>query len=76
MDLEYIQQLEDVKVDTRTDDPYTRELPSAVAWAMKNNITNGTTPTTFSPTESVTRGHIVTFLFRFAATDDGKRVLK
>ena len=36
----------------------------AVAWAVENGVTNGTTATTFSPNASCTRGQIVTFLYR------------
>ena len=37
---------------------------SAVCWAVNNNITSGTSETTFSPDEICSRGQIVTFLFR------------
>ena len=37
---------------------------NAVLWANQNNVTNGTTSTTFSPNQACTRGHIVTFLYR------------
>ena len=37
----------------------------AVAWAVEKGITNGTTPTTFAPDATCTRGQIVTFLWRF-----------
>ncbi|MBR3348545.1 MAG: S-layer homology domain-containing protein, partial [Solobacterium sp.] len=36
----------------------------AVLWALENNVTTGTSPDTFSPNENVTRGQIVTFLYR------------
>jgi hypothetical protein len=36
----------------------------AVAWAVEQGITNGTSTTTFSPDETCTRAHIVTFLYR------------
>ncbi len=36
----------------------------AVVWAASNDITKGTTDTTFSPNESCTRAQIVTFLYR------------
>ena len=36
----------------------------AVVWAVENGITTGTTPTTFSPDLTVTRGMAVTFLWR------------
>lgn len=38
----------------------------AVYWAAKNDITNGTSATTFSPEAPVTRGQMVTFLYRLA----------
>ncbi len=37
----------------------------AVLWAVKENITKGTTNTTFSPNADCTRAQIVTFLYRF-----------
>ena len=37
---------------------------NAVAWAVKENVTAGTSATTFSPNETCTRGQIVTFLYR------------
>ena len=36
----------------------------AVLWAVENGITNGTSTTTFSPENSVTRGQMITFLYR------------
>lgn len=36
----------------------------AVAWAVKEGITNGTGATTFSPDDTCTRGQIITFLWR------------
>ncbi len=36
----------------------------AVNWAVANNVTNGTSDTTFSPDDNCTRGQIVTFLYR------------
>lgn len=36
----------------------------AVLWAVENGITTGTSNTTFSPEETVTRGQFVTFLWR------------
>ena len=46
----------DVKSDTFYAD--------AVNWAVANNVTNGTSDTTFSPDDNCTRGQIVTFLYR------------
>ena len=37
---------------------------AAVLWAVANGVTNGTTATTFSPNVTVTRAHMVTFLWR------------
>ena len=37
---------------------------SAVQWAVKNGITNGTSDTAFSPSDTCTRGQVVTFLWR------------
>ena len=36
----------------------------AVSWAVANNVTNGTSNTTFSPNADCTRAEIVTFLYR------------
>ena len=36
----------------------------AVAWAVENGVTNGTTDSTFSPSNGCPRAQIVTFLFR------------
>ncbi|MBS4880758.1 MAG: S-layer homology domain-containing protein [Firmicutes bacterium] len=40
----------------------------AVAWAVSEGITTGTSATTFSPNASCTRGQIVTFLWRAAGS--------
>ena len=37
----------------------------AVLWAVEHKVTAGTSPTTFSPGATCTRGQIVTFLWRF-----------
>ena len=36
----------------------------SVDWAVENVITNGTSPTTFSPNNPCTRNHVITFLWR------------
>ena len=36
----------------------------AMMWAVENEITTGTSPTMFSPSDSCTRGQVVTFLYR------------
>jgi hypothetical protein len=38
----------------------------AVAWAVANEITKGTSETTFSPDDDCTRAQVVTFLWRYA----------
>lgn len=47
--------------DDVAQDAYYRE---AVEWALKNGITGGTTPSTFSPDTTCTRAQTVTFLWR------------
>ena len=42
----------------------------AVAWAVENGITSGTSKTTFSPNSTCTRGQIVTFLWRFVGSPE------
>ena len=48
------------------DVPSDKYYAKAVAWAVENGITNGTTDTTFGPDEICTRAHGVTFLSRAA----------
>ena len=40
------------------------DYAKAVAWAVANSVTSGTSDTTFSPDDTCTRGQIVTFLNR------------
>jgi len=47
-----------------TDVPAGSDYAQAVAWAVENGITSGTSRTTFSPDTTCTRGQIVTFLYR------------
>lgn len=47
-----------------TDVAATSPFAPAISWAVEKSITNGTTPTTFSPGSTCTRGHILTFLWR------------
>ena len=42
----------------------------AVAWAIEQVVTKGTSETTFSPDMICTRAHIVTFIARFAGIED------
>ncbi len=41
---------------------------NAILWAVEQGITAGTTPTTFSPNETVSRGQCMTFLYRAAGS--------
>ena len=36
----------------------------AVLWAVENGVTTGVSPTRFQPEAAVTRGQIVTFIYR------------
>ncbi len=47
-----------------TDVPANAPYAEAVAWAVENGITSGTSETTFSPDAVCDRGQIVTFLYR------------
>lgn len=49
----------------------------AVSWAVEQEITNGTSTTTFSPDEICSRAQIVTFLYRDVGNDelDGSTVI-
>ena len=47
-----------------SDVPTGKYYTNAVLWALKNNITQGRTATTFGPDDACTRGHVVTFLYR------------
>ena len=41
----------------------------AVLWSVQNEITNGTTSTTFSPNRALKKGEFLTFLYRYAEND-------
>ena len=45
---------------------------AAVNWAVAQGVTTGRTETTFAPTETCTRGNIVTFLYRAETTPAGE----
>ena len=47
-----------------TDVPANADYAQAVAWAVEQGVTAGTSATTFSPDSICTRGQIVTFLYR------------
>ncbi len=50
-----------------TDIKKTASYYKAVLWAVENNITTGTSATSFSPGKTCTRGQVVTFLYRALA---------
>lgn len=52
-----------------TDVPSDASYAQAVAWAVKEGITTGSSATTFSPSSICSRGQIITFLYR-AASDE------
>lgn len=49
-----------------TDVPENQWFTDAVLWALDASITAGTSATTFSPHENVTREQLVTFFYRYA----------
>lgn len=53
-----------IKSSSLTDLPNDGRRKQAIIWATEENITQGTTATTFSPDNICTRGQIVTFLYR------------
>lgn len=56
---------EDVTADKEFNDvPSGSDYAMAIAWAVSNGVTSGTSDTTFSPDEICSRGQIVTFLNR------------
>ena len=60
---------------TPAENPFTDIRDSAyyhdpVLWAVANNVTNGTSDSTFSPDEGCTRAQVVTFLWRAAGKPD------
>ncbi|MFT5201415.1 MAG: hypothetical protein ACI9C1_000790 [Candidatus Aldehydirespiratoraceae bacterium] len=52
-------------VDTQSE---SAEFRRAIGWLQTTKITTGTSPTTFDPSGSVSRGQMVTFLHRLAQT--------
>ena len=43
---------------------------AGVSWMAHNGITTGTSPTTFAPDATLTRGHLITFLYRYQSKPD------
>ncbi len=48
-----------------TDVPASSPYAAAIAWAIENGVTTGTTDTTFNPDQICPRVHIVAFLYRY-----------
>ena len=57
-----------------TDVPDGQWYTDAVLWAAENNITDGTSETTFSPNTPLTREQMATFLYRFANFEAGEPI--
>ena len=51
-----------------TDVPADAYYADAVAWAVENGITSGTSATTFSPNDTCTRAQIISFMWRAAGS--------
>ena len=49
-----------------SDVPASAFYAEAVKWLKAEGITTGTSPTTFSPGDAVTRGQMAAFLYRYA----------
>ena len=58
-----------------TDVPADAWYADAVLWAVENGITIGTSDTTFSPEQTCTRAHAVTFLWRAMGKEDPTLIL-
>ena len=59
-------------VNPFTDVKSTDYYYDAVLWAVENGVTNGTTPTKFSPNMICTRAQMVTFLWRAAGSPSAR----
>lgn len=57
-----------------TDVPDGQWYTDAVLWAAENGITDGTSETTFSPNNPLTREQMATFLYRFANFEAGEPI--
>lgn len=53
-----------------TDVPSTAYYYEPVKWAVENGVTSGTTATTFSPNNTCTNAHILTFMWRAAGSPE------
>lgn len=60
--------------------PFSDVLPgryyyNAVGWAYENGITNGTSPSSFSPLQIIDKQHLIIMLYRFAEYLELERIL-
>lgn len=62
VNLDTVRMFQDIQPDSSLESVTSLQ---AVAWAVQQGITNGTTPTAFSPDKACTRGQIVTFMYRY-----------
>jgi YD repeat-containing protein len=58
-----------------TDVPASTWYTQAVAWAAETGAVNGTTPTTFAPTDPVTREQLATIFYRYTQSIQGDTAL-
>ncbi|MBE6726487.1 MAG: S-layer homology domain-containing protein [Ruminococcaceae bacterium] len=58
--------------DSFADVPADSYYAPAVLWALDNGVTTGTSVTTFSPSDTCTRGQVVTFLWRASGRPEPK----
>lgn len=68
VEVTFVEEEAPITVPTFVDVPADAYFADAVAWAVENDITNGTSATTFSPNMSCTRAQMVTFLWRAAGS--------
>lgn len=66
----FVEIAEEPDLPTFTDVPEGAYYYDAVAWAVENGVTSGTSATTFSPDASCTRAQMVTFLWRAAGSPE------
>lgn len=57
-------------VGSFTDVPAASPYADGIVWAVEQGITNGTSTTAFSPNNTCTTSHILTFLYRAAGSPD------
>ena len=71
----FVEITEEPDLPTFTDVPEGAYYYDAVAWAVENGVTSGTSATTFSPDASCTRAQMVTFLWRAAGSPEPESIV-